>query len=129
MLLILQLRLEGFSDGATEGLWTPDGLLLYVSSLRKPLSYFACLARRYYIVDKGAPGIPHNQVDGFYRCLLTMNPREMQAMLALEDLSTKNHEWFMHKLRDKVRPQEGEGGEGGDALPLPEVDFSSWKTL
>ena len=112
--LILQLRLEGFSDGATEGLWTPDGLLLYVSSLRKPLSYFACLARRYYIVDKGAPGIPHNQVDGFYRCLLTLKPREMQAMLALEDLSTKNHEWFMHQLKDKVRPQEGVGGgEGG----------------
>ena len=111
--IILQLRSHGWREAADQDLeiWKPGQPLLYIAGMRQPLSYFVCLLQHGAITSKGVPEIKHRQLDGYYKCLLSL-PAGAELDKVLAEMDHKPNKWFLANIKDNETAAEEIGGEG-----------------
>lgn len=139
---LLRLCEEGFVRSAAE---LPPlialGALKHDAALSRPRSYLAAMLARESIWSKGVLAIRHDMSDNYYRCLLTLTPELLAAMLT--DMDNKNDEWFRQRLKnrettdseeeveDGPAPEDNDGADGApaqvDALVPPVVAEDVWQ--
>lgn len=131
--VVMELVRQGWRlEGRLVGAWSVGDPLVCDSNLSRPLSYFAVLLRRSEVADKGVQSIPHTAVDAFYRCLLLLPARKVQAMLRggvgkssafyVEQLRAAGPLALQHDAHLAIEDGlavEGDAQPDGGILPLP----------
>ena len=98
--LVLQLQYDGWQP-STENLdaWKPGGPSMYKPLWSQPLSYFAALFSRTFLVSKGITSIRHGMSDVYYRCLLRLKSSAVVEML--RSLDEKTSDDLKNLLKDR----------------------------
>ena len=93
--------------------WTPadspaplvlDGPKEFVVEMRRPASYYMVLLKFDNVMRKGVESLPHDGVDGFYRCLLQLNGEQLECVLRV---GNEADEYYRKELRAALAPREG----------------------
>jgi hypothetical protein len=97
---LLILCKDGFAAmPILESSWEPGSLLQY-SDESHPVSYYAAMALRQMILDKGVPCIRHRFPDAYYKALILLPAAKLAVML--ESMDGKNNIWFRKVLKDSA---------------------------
>jgi len=148
--LLVVLVGQGWRSGKpAEASLKPASPLVCELTVKKSLSYLACMAHRCMIWTKGITEISHTQCDHYYKCLLKLSAEDLAKILAMLG-EPKDDAWFRatYKKRKPKKEDEasssddgsGEGGpprppriRDGGLLPLPapaavlDPSFVPWK--
>jgi hypothetical protein len=94
--IIFSLHQDGWVPGDDQQEFTMGSPKLYKEGLQQPLSYFACLLEHRTVCAKGV-SIIHGGLDAYYKCLLKMEPEQLQVVI--RDMANKQNSWFESKLK------------------------------
>ena len=96
--------------------WSPGGLDQFIALGQKPYAYFRALLSRESILEKGVHAIAQDMPDGYYKCLLNLEPGPLMA--ALENLEgVRANDQFLLALGPEA--PVGEEPPPGEPAPPP----------
>ena len=100
--------------------WDSTRPLTFKENFERPKSYFLCLLVRESVIGKGAPGIPHDACDNYYKRIMDAPaaslPRRLQGINGKNNDEVKKHRGLV--LGDAVEDSDPEDEEAQEQPAL-----------